>query len=53
MVEKSGVKVNLTAMIRKHDSQIVSGLEQSREEGKDQESIQLSTIPDPVHHMGK
>ena len=27
-VEKSGVKVNLTAMIREHDSQIVFGLEQ-------------------------
>ena len=25
----------------------------SRDEGKDQESIQSSTIPVPVHHMGK
>ena len=28
VVEKSGVKVNLTAVIREHDSQIVFGLEQ-------------------------
>ena len=28
LVEKSGVKVNLTAMIREYDSQIVFGLEQ-------------------------
>ena len=28
VVEKSGVKVNLTAVIRGHDSQIVFGLEQ-------------------------
>ena len=26
---------------------------QSKEEGKDQESIQSSTTPDQVHHMGK
>ena len=26
---------------------------QSKEEGKDQESIQSSTTPDPGHHMGK
>ena len=26
---------------------------QSKKEGKDQESIQSSTIPDPGHHMGK
>ena len=25
----------------------------SKEEGKDQESIQSSTTPDPGHHMGK
>ena len=25
----------------------------SKEEGKDQESIQSSTTPDPRHHMGK
>ena len=25
----------------------------SQEEGKDQESIQSNTTPDPVHHMGK
>ena len=27
--------------------------EESKEEGKDQESIQSSTTPDPGHHMGK
>ena len=26
---------------------------QSKEEGKDQESIQSSTTPDPGHHIGK
>ena len=26
---------------------------QRKEEGKDQESIQSSTTPDPEHHMGK
>ena len=26
---------------------------QSKEEGKDQESIQSITTPDPGHHMGK
>ena len=26
---------------------------QSKKEGKDQESIQLSTTPDPRHHIGK
>ena len=26
---------------------------QNKEEGKDQESIQSSTTPDPGHHMGK
>ena len=26
---------------------------QCRDEDKDQESIQSSTIPDPEHHMGK
>ena len=25
----------------------------NKEEGKDQESAQSSTIPDPRHHMGK
>ena len=25
----------------------------SKEEGKDQESIQSSTTPDPEHHLGK
>ena len=27
--------------------------DQSKEEGKDEESIQSSTKPDPIHHMGK
>ena len=27
--------------------------DQSKEEGKDQESIQSSTIPDQRHHIGK
>ena len=53
VVEKSGVKVKLAAVIKQHDSQIADGLEQSREEGKDQESIQSGTIPDPVHQLGK
>ena len=28
-------------------------LSESKEEGKDQESIQSSTTPDPGHHVGK
>ena len=30
-----------------------SSSNRSKEEGKDQESIQLSTTPDPGHQMGK
>ena len=26
---------------------------QNKKDGKDQETVQSSTIPDPEHHMGK
>ena len=32
---------------------LLSDVDQGKEEDKDQESIHLSTTPDPGHHMGK
>ena len=45
------LKVNVANLILQELSECIWKL--SREEGKDQELIQSSTIPDPKHQLGK
>ena len=40
-------------LLQAKESHHVSQLKKERKEGKDQESIQSSTTPDPRHHLGK
>ena len=49
------IPMPIKAVIGEKEQFCVLGIlmEKSREEGKDQESIQSSTTPDPGYHMGK
>ena len=50
---KSQYEANLSGFKLCQVNKPVSFGYQSEEEGKDQESIQSNTTPDPGHHMGK